>query len=36
MHLRENPEISGAIEHKVKVALGTAKPLQEVEKAEAG
>jgi recombination protein RecA len=34
--LRENPDICGAIEHKLKVALGTAKPLQEVEKAEAG
>jgi recombination protein RecA len=34
--LRENPEINGAIEHKLKVALGSAKPLQEVEKAEAG
>jgi len=34
--LRENPDISGAIEHKLKVALGSAKPLQEVEKAEAG
>jgi len=32
--LRENPEISGAIEHKLKVALGSAKPLQEVEKAD--
>ncbi len=33
--LRENPEINGAIEQKLKVALGSAKPLQEVEKAEA-
>jgi recombination protein RecA len=33
--LRENPEITGAIEHKLKVELGSAKPLQEVETAEA-
>ncbi|MEE8625553.1 MAG: recombinase RecA, partial [Acidiferrobacterales bacterium] len=33
--LRENPEISGAIEHKLKVAMGSAKPLQKVEAAEA-
>ena len=29
--LRENAEITGAIEHKLKVALGTATPLQKVE-----
>ncbi len=32
--LRENPEISGAIEHKLKVAMGSAKPLQEVKTAD--
>ncbi len=31
LFLRENAEITGAIEHKLKVALGTAKPLQKVE-----
>ncbi len=32
--VRENPEISGAIEHKLQVALGSVKPLQEVETAD--
>ena len=31
--LRENAEIAGAIEHKLKVALGSVKPLQKVEAA---
>ena len=33
--LHENNDITGKIEHEIKVALGISKPLQEVEAAEA-